>query len=153
DPTLRTIKSTSIGYQGLTINIGNRNGIGKPYDSVGTPLAKSSELRRAFELALDRELINKIVFGNVHRPNCFPFPAQNLYAAAEKGIPCHLTANLAAAKAAFKRSGATAPVDVHLTTTTTTIAARLAALIQAEEKPVGFNIIQEPTEFATALSR
>jgi len=153
DTSLRMIKSTSIGYQGLTINIGNKTGIGKPYVNVGTPLAKSADLRRAFELALDRKQINKVVFGNVQRPNCFPFPAQSFYAAAEKGLPCHLTAHVAAAKAAFKRSGASAPVDVHLVLGTTTVAARLGAVIQAQERPIGFRVTLEPTEFATGLSR
>src|SRR5919198_5126978 len=70
-----------------------------------------------------------------------------------KGIPCHLTARLAAAKAAFARSGAKAPVDVHMMLGTDTIAGRLGALYQDMEKKVGFNVIPEPTEFATALSR
>jgi len=153
DETLRVIKSTSIGYQGLTINIGNKNGLNKPYETVSTPLAKSADLRHAFELALDRNLINKVVFGGVHKPNCYPFPAQSAYAAAEKGLPCHLTANVAAAKAAFQRSGASAPVDVHLMGGTTTIAARLSELIKSAEAPIGFNVIVEPTEFATSLSR
>jgi peptide/nickel transport system substrate-binding protein len=72
---------------------------------------------------------------------------------ATKGLPCHLKANVAAAKAAFNRSGASAPVDVHLMLGTTTVAARLGALIAGMEKPIGFNVILEPTEFATGLSR
>src|SRR5262249_12601260 len=54
DSSLRVIKQTSLGYQGITINIGNKDGVGKPYENVGTPLAKSADLRQAFELALDR---------------------------------------------------------------------------------------------------
>src|SRR5215218_4853567 len=61
DKSLRIIKSTSIGYQGITINIGNKNGLGKAYSNVGTDIARSAGLRRAFSLALDRNLINKLV--------------------------------------------------------------------------------------------
>jgi peptide/nickel transport system substrate-binding protein len=60
---------------------------------------------------------------------------------------------LAAAKAAFARSGAKAPVDVHMMLGTDTLAARIGAFYQTTEKQVGFNVILEPTEFATSLSR
>jgi peptide/nickel transport system substrate-binding protein len=154
DSSLRVIKSTSIGYQGITINIGNKNGLNKAYENIGTAFAKSTDLRQAFELALDRNLINKVVFGGTQKPGCFPFPPASPYFAATKGIPCHLKANVAAAKAAFKRSGA-APgsVSVHMMIGTDPIAARLGALIQGMEKQVGINVILDPTEFTTALNR
>jgi len=153
DSSLRVVKSISIGYQGITINIGNKNGLNKGYENIGTTFAKSADLRQAFELALDRKLINKVVFGGTQQPGCFPFPAASPYFAATKGLKCHLTASVAAAKAAFKKSGATAPVDVHLTIGTDPIAARLGAVIQGAEKAIGFNVILDPTEFTTALNR
>jgi peptide/nickel transport system substrate-binding protein len=153
DSSLRVIKSVSIGYQGITINIGNKNGLNKVYENVGTAIAKSADLRQAFELALDRKLINRLVFGGTNQPGCFPFPAASPYAAATKGIPCHLTASVNAAKAAFMKSGAAAPVDVHLMIGTDPIAARLGQVIQGMEKPIGFNVILDPTEFTTALNR
>ena len=66
------IKTPTIGYQGLTINIGNKNGLLKPYSNVGTPLAKSQFLRTAFDLALDRTMINKVVFNGLNLPDCYP---------------------------------------------------------------------------------
>ena len=153
DSSLRVVKSVSIGYQGITINIGNKNGLNKGYENIGTTFAKSADLRQAFELALDRKLINKVVFGGTQQPGCFPFPPASPYFAAAKGLKCHLTASVAAAKAAFKKSGANAPVDVHLTIGTDPIAARLGQLIQGAEKEIGFNVILEPTEFTTALNR
>jgi peptide/nickel transport system substrate-binding protein len=152
DTSLRVIKSVSIGYQGITINIGNKNGLNKGYENIGTTFAKSGDLRHAFELALDRKAINKLVFGGTQQPGCFPFPPASPYFAATKGIPCHLTANVSAAKAAFKKSGASS-VDIHLMLGTDPIAARLGALIQSEEKPIGFNVILDPTEFTTSLNR
>jgi peptide/nickel transport system substrate-binding protein len=153
DSSLRVIKSVSIGYQGITINIGNKNGLNKGYENIGTTFAKSGDLRQAFELALDRKLINKVVFGGTQQPGCFPFPPASPYFASTKGIKCHLTADVAGAKAAFKRSGVTGTVDVHVTIGTDPIAARLGALIQGFEKPIGFNVILDPTEFTTALNR
>src|SRR5262249_32895140 len=154
DKQLRVIKSTSIGYQGITINIGNKNGLNKTYENVGTPFAQSAQLRQAFNLALDRTLINKLVFGGTQKPGCFPFPPASPYFAATKGIPCNVKANLTAAKAAFKKSGATAPVTLHLMLGgTDPITQRLGTVIQGEEKAVGFNIVLDPTEFATSLNR
>jgi peptide/nickel transport system substrate-binding protein len=152
DSSLRVIKSISIGYQGITINIGNKNGLNKTYENIGTAFAKSADLRRAFELALDRKMINKLVFGGTQQPGCFPFPAASPFAAAAKGIPCHLTANVSAAKAAFQKSGASS-VDVHMMIGTDPIAARFGAVIQGQEKPIGFNVILDPTEFTTSLNR
>ena len=40
DKSLTILKATSIGYQGISINVGNKNGIGKPFENVGSPLAK-----------------------------------------------------------------------------------------------------------------
>jgi peptide/nickel transport system substrate-binding protein len=153
DSSLKVIKQTSLGYTGITINIGNKNGVDKPHENLGTPLARSADLRQAFELALDRNLINHVVYGGVHSPGCFPLPPESAYAAATTGIPCHLRAKLSAAKAAFKRSGANAPVDVHMMLGPTPIDAREGALIQGMEKKVGFNVIPDPTELATAVSR
>jgi peptide/nickel transport system substrate-binding protein len=154
DSSLRLIKATSIGYQGITINIGNKNGLAKlPYQNVGTPIAKSPDLREAFELALDRKVINKVVFGGTVSPDCFPIAPNSPFYAATKGIPCKLTADVAGAKAAFRRSGAPAGVPVKLMLGTDSVAARLGQVIQAMVKPIGFDVEVQPTEFTTSLNR
>ena len=153
DKSLSIIKATSIGYQGITLNIGNAHGLGKQYETVNTPIAKSADLRQAFELALDRKVINKVVFGGTTQPDCFPWaPASPWYQAA-KGLPCHLTADVSAAKAAFAKAGVRAPVTVKLMIGTDPIAARLGQVIQAMEKPIGFDVELQPTEFTTSLNR
>jgi peptide/nickel transport system substrate-binding protein len=153
DKSLHLFKATSIGYQGITVNIGNSKGLAKlPYTNTGTAIAKSSDLRQAFELALDRKVINKVVFGGTVNPDCFPLTPGTPWYAATKGIPCNLTANVAGAKAAFKRSGASPGVTVHLMLGTDPVAARLGQVIQSMEKPIGFNIVLDPTEFVTSLN-
>ena len=49
DTSLRTSAVAGLGYQGITINIGKKDGLLKPYSNVGTDLAKSAKLREAFE--------------------------------------------------------------------------------------------------------
>jgi peptide/nickel transport system substrate-binding protein len=153
DRSLRVIKSTSIGYQGITLNIGNKNGLGKTYENVGTPIARTANLRHAFELALDRRVINRVVFGGTNQPDCFPWAPQSPWYAAVRGLPCHLTANMAEARRAFSRAGAQAPVKVRLMIGTDPIAARLGQVIQSMVRPVGFDVELQPTEFTTSLNR
>jgi peptide/nickel transport system substrate-binding protein len=153
DKSLNVIKATSIGYQGITLNIGNAHGLGKQYETVNTPIAKSADLRQAFELALDRKVINKVVFGGTTQPDCFPWASASPFYAAAKGLPCHLSADVKGAKAAFAKSGAKAPVSVKLMIGTDPIAARLGQVIQAMEKPIGFDVELQPTEFTTSLNR
>jgi peptide/nickel transport system substrate-binding protein len=154
DKSLQLFKSVSIGYQGITVNIGNSKGLGKlPYANTGTAIAKSADLREAFELALDRKVINKVVFGGTTNPDCFAVAPGTPWYAATKGIPCNLTANLKGAKAAFARSGAAPGVTVRLMLGTDPVAARLGQVIQSMEKAVGINVVLEPTEFVTSLNR
>jgi len=136
------------------VNIGNSKGLGKlPYANTGTAIAKSSDLREAFELALDRKVINKVVFGGTTNPDCFPVAPETPWYAAVKGIPCNLTADLKGAKAAFARSGASPGVTVHLMLGTDPVAARLGQVIQSMEKAIGINVVLDPTEFVTSLNR
>ena len=61
---------------GVIINIGNRNGVGNlPYTNVGTPLASSAKLRQAFEEAIDRNTLNKVVFGGLDAGQLHADPA------------------------------------------------------------------------------
>jgi peptide/nickel transport system substrate-binding protein len=153
DSSLQLFKATSIGYQGITVNIGNSKGLGKlPYTNTGTAIAKSADLRQAFELALDRKVINKVVFGGTTNPDCFPVAPGTPWYAATKGIPCNLTADVKGAKAAFARSGASPGVTVHLMLGTDPVAARLGQVIQSMEKPIGINVVLDPTEFVTSLN-
>jgi peptide/nickel transport system substrate-binding protein len=153
DKALQLLTSTSIGYQGITVNIGNSRGLGKlPYTNTGTAIAKSADLREAFEDALDRTVINKVVFNNTVKPDCFPVAPGTPWYPATKGIPCNLKADVKAAKTAFARSGASPGVTVHLMIGTDPIAARLGQVIQSMEKPIGINVVLDPTEFVTSLN-
>jgi peptide/nickel transport system substrate-binding protein len=153
DKSVTVLKATTIGYQGLTLNTGNQKGIGKGYGPVGTALSKSVDLRKAFDLALDRTTINKVVFSGLNTPDCFPISPVSPWYAATKGITCNLHADVAAAKAAFAKAGVTAPVDVNLMIGTDPVAARLGQVIQSMEKPIGFNVHLQPTEFVASLNK
>jgi peptide/nickel transport system substrate-binding protein len=154
DKNLKVLKATTIGYQGLTLNIGNKNGLLKGYENVGTPLAKSQYLRTAFDLALDRTAINRVVFQGTNLPDCYPIsPASPWYKATTKGLDCNLKGNPALAQRLVKASGLPTPIKVNLMIATDPVAARLGQVIQAMEKAVGFDVELQPTEFVTSLNR
>jgi len=153
DKSVNVLKAVTIGYQGLTYNIGNKNGVGKPYSNVGTDLAKSQDIRSAFDDALDRTTINKVVFGGLNQPDCFPIaPVSPWYAPATKGLKCNLHANDALAKKLVKASGISSPTVRLMLGGTDPVNARLGQVIQAMEKAVGINVTVQPTEFTTSLN-
>jgi peptide/nickel transport system substrate-binding protein len=154
DRNLRVLKATTIGYQGLTLNIGNKNGLLKGYENVGTPLARSQFLRTAFDLALDRTAINRVVFNGTNLPDCYPLsPASPWYARTTKGLQCNLRGNQALARQLVQASRVQTPIKVSLMIGTDPVAARLGQVIQSMVEPVGFDVDLQPTEFVTSLNR
>ncbi len=147
--TLRVIKETSLGYQGVTVNIGNKNGLLKGYSNVGTPIAASANLRKAFEEAIDRKAMNKVVFGGTVLPGCTPIsPSSAWYDPSVKCTPY----NPADAKKLVAASGVSNPT-VHLMVPTGTVALRQAQFLQAEEQAVGIKVMIDSTDFVTSLSK
>ncbi len=144
----------TIGYQGLTLNLGNKNGLLKlPYQNVGTPIAKSQYLRTAFDLALDRDTINKVVFGGLNLPDCYPISPVSPWYVTTKGLQCSLHANVPLAQKLVKASGVQTPITVHLMLGTDPVDARLGQVIQAMEQKIGINVVLGPTEFVTSLNK
>ena len=147
-------KAVTIGYQGLTINIGNKNGLLKPYSNVGTDIARSQYLRTAFDLALDRTTINKVVFGGLDQPDCYPIaPVSPWYKPTTAGLSCNLHANVALAKRLVKASGIANPSVNLMLGGTDPVTARLGQVIQSMEAAVGIKVTVQATEFTTALNR
>ncbi len=149
DKALRVIKQTSLGYQGITLNLGNKNGLLKGYSNVGTPIAANDDLRKAFEMAIDRKAMNKVVFGGTVLPGCTPLsPSSVWYDPSVKCTPF----NVAQAKKLVQSSGVSNPT-VHLMVPVGTVALRQAQFLQAEEQAVGIKVVIDSTDFVTSLSK
>jgi peptide/nickel transport system substrate-binding protein len=153
DKKLTLIKTPTLGYQGITINIGNKNGLLKAYENVGTPLAKSQFLRTAFDLAIDRTTFNNVVFNGLNQPDCYPISPVSPWYVTTKGLDCNLHANVDLAKKLVKASGFQTPIKVSLMIGTDPVAARVGQVIQAMEAKVGFDVQLQPTEFVASLAR
>jgi peptide/nickel transport system substrate-binding protein len=150
DKSLHVLTATGLGYGGITINIGNKNGLLKlPYQNVGTPLASSSKLREAFEMAINRNTLNRVVFLGTLRPDCTAIsPSSSWYDPSIKCTPYDPTK----AKQLVQESGISNPT-VNLMVPTGTVALREAQFLQAEEAAVGIKMNVQSTDFVTALSK
>jgi peptide/nickel transport system substrate-binding protein len=155
DTNLQLLTSDSLGYQGITVNLGNVAGVGKPAGILPSPyagpLASDVRVRRAFEMSLDRDAINKVVFRGVFTPTCSPISAASpLSSDAAQACPKH---DPAAAKALLTSAGAVTPVKVSMVLANTPEERRLGEAIQAQVKEGGFDLDLVPTEFSASLDQ
>ena len=148
DPAVKLIGQDSLGYQGISVNIGNTSGITEPVGPIDTPLGRSAELREAFELSLDRDVINEVVFAGKYQPGCTPLPPASPYH--DESFECS-ERDLDRAKELIEESGEQTPVPVELTIGTSPENLRLGQVIQSQAKEAGFEVEVASTEFASAL--
>jgi peptide/nickel transport system substrate-binding protein len=155
DSNLQLLSSDSLGYQGITVNLGNVNGVGKPAATLpanlNSAMATDPRVRQAFEMSLDREAINKVVFQGKYAPACGPIsPASPFSSDAAQACPKH---DPAAAKTLLQQAGATTPFKVSMIIANTPDGTRLGQAIQAQVKDGGFDLKLVPTEFAASLDQ
>jgi peptide/nickel transport system substrate-binding protein len=146
DPQFVVDERTSNAYSSLNVNIANANGIDGEPGTVDNPLA-DARLREAFDLALDRDQINELVYSGLHLPGCGPIsPASAFYV--DPGCPAR---DVERAKALVAESGVAAPIQVGLNMQATPVNTRLGELIQTQTAEAGFEVELIPLDNATAF--
>src|SRR5262249_35029108 len=129
DSRLKLYDSPSVGYRVLSINTNNG-------EAARTPLGANPKLREAFELAIDRAVINQVAFDGAFIPSNQPeAPGTPFYAAAFP-LPAR---DLARAKALVAESGLPR-VPVNLMIGADPLDARVAQIIQAMAGEAGFDV-------------
>jgi len=145
DPRVHLIKVNSLGWNGIQINIGNKNGLGNlPYTNVGSPLASSPLLRQAFEEAINRNALAKAVYNGDLVPDCTPISPSST-AVYDPTIRC-TPYDPQDAKRLVAKSGYT-NATVHLLNS-----GLLGQFIQAEETAVGINVVLDQEDNLGVLS-
>ena len=140
DPKLKLSSALWLGYQGITINIGN--------DKSKGPLSQSAKVREALDLAIDREAINQVVYNGEFVPgNQWISPESPYY---QKAFPVR-PRDLAKAKALLNEAGITGPVPVDFMVPQGAEFEAVAQVIQSMAAEAGFDIRIRVTELATAL--
>src|SRR5262249_30480256 len=150
-PNLRVLQSPTLRWTGVVINIRNTNGVGQPFTNVATPLAQSAKLRQAFEEAIDRNALNRVVFDGLYQPSCTPIPPSNTIWFDATNVPC-TPYNPKDARKLVAASGFPNPT-VHYLTGTGDEALRFAQFIQAQEAAIGINVVMETADRATGAAR
>jgi peptide/nickel transport system substrate-binding protein len=141
DPGLELPAVASLGYQGITLNISNP-------EPRGNPLAQEAKVREAFELAIDRNVINSVVFndefvvGNQAVPPSSPWYVQS-YAIPERDVE---RARQLLAEAGVQR------VSAEIMVANNPESVRVGEVLQAMAAEAGFDLTVRATEFASALN-
>ena len=141
DESLQLEQAVSLGYQGVTFNVGNG-------DRAGGPFGTSPALRQAFSLAIDREALNQVVFDGVMAPGNQPFAPTSPWYSADFPVPAR---DVEAAKALVAEAGVESPT-LELQTTNSPEAAQIAQVIQAMVGEAGIDVTIIAKEFTTQLS-
>src|SRR5882757_6577636 len=143
DPKLKLSKAVSLGYTGLTINLSNGS-------KANTPLAKDARVRRAFELSLDRDAINQVVFNGEFVPGNQWVSPQNPYYQGKFPVPKR---DVAKAKALLKEAGVTGPITLDFMVPNGAETRAVAEVVQSMAAEAGFDLKIRVTEFATSLKQ
>jgi peptide/nickel transport system substrate-binding protein len=139
----------SLGYQGLTINIGNVNGTGTPPELIDTPLATNATVRKALSMSVDREALVSSVFSNWYSPACSPIsPSSPFSSDASEGCPEY---DPAAAKEMLEEAGVPVPFPIEMQVANNPDTLRFAQALQAAVVEGGFDITITPVEYSTLL--
>jgi peptide/nickel transport system substrate-binding protein len=143
DKKLKLSKAVSLGYVGLTMNLAN----GPKADN---PLAKNPKVREAFELSLDRDAINQVVFNGEFVPGNQWVSPQNPYYQEKFAIPKR---DVAKAKALLKEAGVTTPLSLDFMVPNGVEFRSVAEIVQSMAAEAGFDLKIRLTEFATSLKQ
>jgi peptide/nickel transport system substrate-binding protein len=142
DSTLKVYNTPGLGYMQLVVNIANS-------DKAKNPLGSDKRVRKAFELALDRDAINQVVFEGLYAPGNQPFPQNSPYFDKELPVPAR---DVVRSQALLAEAGVKTPVNVELKVGNTPVSQQVGQIIQAMAAEAGFNVSLVATEYATMLN-
>jgi len=140
DPALQFVEITALGYNLMSINLAN----GADADN---PLGKDKRVRAAFELAIDRKVLNDVVFDGKFVPsNQFEAPGTPFW---DKDHPVPAR-DIEAAKKLLAAAGTPHP-SFTLTSGNNTTDLQVAQTLQAMAGEAGFDMKIQATEAATMV--
>lgn len=146
---LGVLQVGSLGYQGLTINVGNTEGVGEPVGEIDTPLAQEAAVRLALSMSIDREALVNTVFNSWFQPACSPIsPASPFSSELSEDCPPY---DPEGAKALLEEAGIETPYAIEMQVSNTPDTLRFAQALQAAVADGGFRLTILPVEYSTLL--
>jgi peptide/nickel transport system substrate-binding protein len=137
-----------IGYSGLTINLRNKTGKQNPPGDLGILLANDPRVREAFDLSIDREALNQVVWEGQYTVGCTPISPVSPFSDKSRKCPGR---DIARAKKLMAEAGLAGGYGFEMTIVNNPQQRRVGEVIQGMAKEAGFNISLRPSEFASAL--
>lgn len=148
---MTVLQSPSLGYQGITINIGNVDGVGQPPKRRDTPLSQNAKVRQALDLAIDRKGLVQTVFNGLYDAACSPIsPKSQFSSPAAQACPPY---DPAKAKKMLADAGVQTPYAFTMLVSNNPATLRLAQALQAMVKDGGFDMTIQPVEYSTLLDQ
>jgi peptide/nickel transport system substrate-binding protein len=138
---IRTTSADELGYQGITINVGNG-------PRAQTPLGQNAKVREAFDLAIDRAALNQVVQAGQFAITIQAVPPASPYHVRSLTAPVR---DLNRARALLREAGVTVPVPVSLTIPNSPVNRQIGEVIQAMAREAGFDVRLNAMEFASSL--
>lgn len=149
DEDLFMLTVPSYGYQGITLNIANEDGVGTDPVQQDTDLAQHPEVRQALSMAIDRDALVEAVFDGWYEPACSPIsPATPFATEASEACPDY---DPEAAQQLLEDAGVETPVEIAVNVGNNPEAQRLAQAKQAQVEEAGFSLDINPLENAALL--
>ncbi|ARB30424.1 ABC transporter substrate-binding protein [Pseudomonas tolaasii] len=142
DSKLQVFNTPGLGYMQLMYNTNNG-------ERAKTPMGQDKRVRKAFELAIDRDAINQVVFEGLYAPGAQPFPMSSPYYDKSLPVPAR---DVEHSKKLLAEAGVTLPLAVELKVANNPIAQQVGQIIQAMAGEAGFKVNLVATEYATLLS-
>lgn len=139
------LQSNSLGYQGLTVNMG----FGDNPENFETPLGQDPKVRKALSMAIDRKALVNTVFNGWFSPACSGIAPDSPFAT-EASNDC-VDYDPEGAKKLLKDSGVELPLKVNMKVSNTQDTLRFAQAVQAATKEAGFDIKVQPMEYTALL--
>ncbi len=137
---LRLVQATELGYLGLSFNIANG-------EQAKTPLGQDARVRRAIELAIDRDAINQVVFDGLFKPgNQWVSPESPWYV---KSMPPPKR-DVAKARQLLKEAGVP-NLSFTVNVPSGSENAQVMQVVQAMLQEAGIDMKLRTVEFATSL--
>ena len=141
DSRLRVESIAGVGYQGITFNVGNG-------ERARAPIGADPRVREAFDLAIDRETINQVVYNGEYATSGQANSPVSPYHLRSLGTPAR---NLDRARALLRETGLPVPVPVNLMVINSPDQRQQGEVIQAMAREAGFDVRLQATEFAASL--
>ncbi|WP_299818857.1 ABC transporter substrate-binding protein [uncultured Jannaschia sp.] len=142
DPEIEVQSATSLGYQGITFNVGNG-------DRANNPWGEDKRLRQALSLAIDRNALNQVVFDGSFVPGNQSFPPASPWYDADHPVA---ERDVEAARALLAEAGYPDGIDLEVQVPNTNVPLQVMQVIQAMAAEAGIRISITAKEFATMLS-